>query len=45
MMKTGPDRWTYLPGTRDEIRQDTRTYIVWGVILIVIAASYTAASG
>lgn len=38
MMKTGPDRWTYVPGTRDEIRKATRTYIVWSVILIVVAA-------
>jgi hypothetical protein len=45
MMKTGPDRWTYLPGTRDEIRKVTRTYVVWSVILIVVAASYMAASG
>jgi hypothetical protein len=39
MMKTGPDRWTYFPGTRDEIRKVTRTYIVWSVILIAIAAA------
>ena len=45
MMKTGPDRWTYLPGTRDEIRKVTRIYIVWSVILVVVAASYMAASG
>ena len=38
MMKTGPDRWTYVPGTRYEIRKATRTYIVWSVILIVVAA-------
>ena len=45
MMKTGPDRWTYFPGTRDEIRKVTRIYIVWSVILVVVAASYMAASG
>ena len=45
MMRTGPDRWTYLPGTRDEIRKVTRIYIVWSVILVVVAASYMAASG
>lgn len=45
MMKTGPDRWTYVPGTRDELRKVTRIYIVWSVILIAVAASYTAASG
>ena len=45
MMRTGPDRWTYVPGTRDEIRKVTRTYIVWSVILIVVAASYIATSG
>lgn len=45
MMKTGPDRWTYVPGTRDEIRKMTRTYIVWSIILIVVAASYIATSG
>lgn len=44
MMKTGPDRWTYVPGTRDEIRKATRTYVVWSLILIVVAASYVAAS-
>ena len=45
MMKTGPDRWTYLPGTRDEIRKVTRIYIVWSVILIGVAASHIAISG
>jgi hypothetical protein len=45
MMKTGPDRWTYVPGTRDEIRKVTRFSIVWSVILIVVAASSVAASG
>ncbi len=34
MMKTGPDRWDYLPDTRDEIRQWTRIYILIGIILI-----------
>lgn len=38
MMKTGPDRWTYIPGTRSEIRKTTRTYVVVSVILIAIAA-------
>lgn len=45
MMKTGPDRWTYLPGTRAEIRKMTRLFIVWSVILMVVAASYIATSG
>lgn len=40
MMKTGPDRWTYLPGTRGEIRRVTRSYIVVSVILIAIATGY-----
>lgn len=38
MMKTGPDRWTYIPGTRNEIRTTTRNYLVASVVLIAIAA-------
>jgi hypothetical protein len=40
MMKTGPDRWDYVPDTRDEIRKWTRIYIVIGVILIGIGTAY-----
>lgn len=41
MMKTGPDRWTYVPGTREEIRKWTKVFIVSGVILIAVAIAYT----
>ena len=41
MMKTGPDRWTYVAGTREAIRKWTRIFIIGGVILI----AYAAASG
>jgi hypothetical protein len=40
MMKTGPDRWDYVPDTRDEIRKWTRIYIVIGVVLIGIGTAY-----
>ncbi|MFW2338900.1 MAG: hypothetical protein ACN4GK_02525 [Acidimicrobiia bacterium] len=38
MMRTGADRWTYIPGTRNEIRTTTRNYVVASVVLIAIAA-------
>lgn len=41
MMKTGPDRWAYVPGTRDEIRQTARIFIAIGVILVAIATAFT----
>jgi hypothetical protein len=40
MMKTGPDRWGYVPGTRGEIRRWTRIYTVAGIVLIGIGAVY-----
>ena len=40
MMKTGPDRWAYVPGTREEIRKVSRIFITIGAILMVIAASF-----
>lgn len=44
MMTTGPDRWDYVPDTRDEIRQWARIYIVTGIILIAIGAAYLIGS-
>jgi len=44
MMKTGPDRWSYVPETRGEIRQWARMYIVTGIILIGIGAVYAFGS-
>ena len=41
MMKTGPDRWTYVPGTRAEIRKLSRIFVVTGIILIAMATAYT----
>ena len=41
MMKTGPDRWAYVPGTRDEIGQVSRIFIVIGVVLIGAATAFT----
>lgn len=41
MMKTGPDRWTYAPDTRPEIRKWAWIYIAIGTVLILIAAAYT----
>ena len=41
MMRTGPDRWTYVPGTRAEIRKNTRIFMVAGLILIALATAYT----
>ena len=41
MMKTGPDRWTYVPGTRAEIRKLSRIFVLTGIILIAMATAYT----
>lgn len=38
MMKTGPDRWDYVPGARAQIRSYTRMFFVLGVLLILFAA-------
>ncbi len=36
MMKTGPDRWTHIPGSRDQIRSYIRFHMVIGMLLVVI---------
>ena len=41
MMKTGPDRWTYVPGTRDRIRSSMWKLLLAGVVLIAIATAFT----
>jgi hypothetical protein len=37
MMKTGTDRWDFVPGARDQIRSYTRVFFVFGVLLVVFA--------
>lgn len=37
MMRTGPDRWDFVPGARDQIRSYTRVFFVFGVVLVVFA--------
>ena len=41
MMKTGPDRWTYVPGTRDRVRSSMWKFLAAGVVLVAIAAAFT----
>jgi len=45
MMKTGPDRWAYVPGTRDEIGKVSKIYLAVGVLLMVIAIAFEVAEG
>jgi hypothetical protein len=42
MMKTGPDRWTYVPGTREQLRSYTNTFIVIGVLFVALVAWFSA---
>jgi len=44
MMKTGPDRWTFVSGTRESICRSMRTLIILGVALIMIAGAFTLIS-
>jgi hypothetical protein len=44
MMRTGPDRWTYVPGTRDRIRSSMWKLLLVGVILVAIAIAFTVNS-
>ena len=44
MMKTGPDRWTYVPGTRERIRLSMWRFLAIGVVLVAIAAAFTITS-
>jgi len=41
MMKMGPDRWSYVPGTRNRIRSSMWKLLVAGIILVAIAAVLT----
>ena len=41
MMKTGPDRWSYVPGTRERIRSSMWKLLLIGIVLIVIATAFT----
>ncbi len=40
MMKTGPDRWDYVPGARDQIRSYTRAFFVLGVLFVSFAVGF-----
>jgi hypothetical protein len=44
MMKTGPDRWTYVPGTRARIRTSIWRLLVAGIILIATAIGFRISS-
>lgn len=44
LMKTGPDRWTYVPGTRHRIRSSMWKLFLAGVILVAIATAFTIAT-
>ncbi len=41
MMKTGPDRWTYVSGARERIRSSMWILLILGVILVTIATAFT----
>lgn len=41
MMTTGPDRWTYVPGTRERIRSSTWKLLLVGMVLVAIATAFT----
>ena len=44
MMRTGPDRWAYVPGTREQIRSSMWKLLVAGIILVATAVAFTASS-
>ena len=44
MLKTGPDRWTYVPGTREQIRSSMWKLLLTGIILVATAVAFTASS-
>jgi hypothetical protein len=41
MMKTGPDRWAYVPGTRERIRSSMWKLLLGGIILVATAFAFT----
>jgi hypothetical protein len=41
MMKTGPDRWAYVPGTRKRIRSSIWKLLLGGIILVATALAFT----
>jgi len=44
MLKTGPDRWAYVPGARSRIRSTMWKLLLAGIILVAIASAFTIAS-
>jgi hypothetical protein len=44
MMKTGPDRWAYVPGARERIRSSMWKLLLAGVALVAIATVFTVTS-
>ena len=40
MLKTGPDRWAFVSGTREDIRKTSRILAAIGVLLMAIAATF-----
>lgn len=40
MMRTGPDRWAYVPGTRERIRSSMWKLLLAGVVLVVVATVF-----
>ena len=44
MMKTGPDRWAHVPGTREQIRASMWKLLLAGIIVVAIAVAFTASS-
>jgi hypothetical protein len=41
MMQTGPDRWSYVPGTRKRIRSSMWKLLLLGIMLVTIATVFT----
>jgi hypothetical protein len=44
MMRTGPDRWAYVPGTRERIRSSMRAFLFLGIVLVAVATVFTITS-
>ena len=41
MMRTGQDRWAFVPGTRAKIASSMTRFAILGVVMIAIAAAFT----
>jgi hypothetical protein len=44
MMRTGPDRWAYVPGTRERIRSSMWAFLLLGIVLVAVATAFAITS-